>query len=82
MPVRRKTNRRRADIVAALSELFATGIDWDQEARAIGVVTGPYDFPDDLDHVRVLWRQHGEAFLAGYRDPYLEPWALTEFGEP
>lgn len=82
MPVRKKTNRRRADIVMALTDLFATGVDWDQEARAIGVATCAYDFPTDLDHVRVLWRQHGEAFLAGYSDPYQQPWALTEFGAP
>ncbi len=82
MPVRRKANRRRADVVEALSQLFATGIDWDQEAREIGVATSSYDFPTDLAHVGSLWSEHGVAFMAGYSDPYWQPWALTEFGPP
>lgn len=82
MPVRSRRSRRRSDAVAALFELFATGVDWDQEARAIGVATSRYDFPDDMEEVRALWSQYGRAFLEMYDDPVLEPWALREFGEP
>lgn len=82
MPVRAKRNRRRAEAVTALGQLFATGVDWDQEARAIGVETSAYDFPVDIEYVKRLWHQHGAAFLATYEDPHLTPWALEEFGAP
>ncbi len=82
MPVRKRDNRRRTDVVTALHELFATGVDWDREARAFGVSTSMYDFPTDLAQVHALWRQYGRQFLEGYHDQQLDPWALREFGEP
>ncbi|MBZ9698814.1 hypothetical protein [Mesorhizobium sp. CO1-1-9] len=81
MPVRRKTQKRSADITAAWAPYFEEGCVLLCQLDMIGVPT-TYGIPNDAKAAGAAWHQYGPDFLASRGIEVPEPWALSEYGLP
>jgi hypothetical protein len=81
MPVRRKTQRRSADIAAAWAPYFEEGCVLLCQLDMVGITT-TYGEPDDAKAAEAAWHQYGPEFLASRDAGAAEPWALGEWGLP
>ena len=71
----------RRDGLEAWAATFKSGWDFFADLPSVGVATDEYGRPSRGDAL-AAWRRLGEAFLADYCDPHVQPWALREFGRP
>lgn len=81
MPIRHRRSKVRTDDLPAWAMTFQSGKDYFDDLEAAGVQVDAYGHPP-RDVAREAWKRLGGAFLEHYRDRWVEPWALIEFGEP
>ena len=81
MPVRKRVSKTRLDDLPARGLAFTCGRDYFDDLERAGVRVDSYGRPKRED-AEAAWQRLGAAFLQQYHDPYVVPWALTEFGQP
>ncbi|WP_152536149.1 hypothetical protein [Mesorhizobium loti] len=81
MPVRRKTQKRSADVAVAWAPYFEEGCVLLCQLDMVGIPT-THGEPDDAEAAEVAWHTYGPDFMASREASADEPWALGEYGLP